>query len=213
VPISGDCGLAATPVFWTIRVTRASPILSMPLFERLMMTYLLAEGYRRLRRLPGQCRLNRRRDRSRPLTSRLAIKLSVPWRAELGIGPMDSVDLYLQLLESGEGVVKAVAEERKIRASSPNSSRARCRDPLGAARHAVERAAQSYATALRSYRMAILSEWAPCESARAKQPAFSATYRIPARIGRSRIATSCRSRRGRATEAFPAPAGLSKIPS
>jgi hypothetical protein len=190
----------------------------MPLFERLMMTYLLAEGYRRLRRLPGQCRMNRRRDRSRPLTSRLAIKLSVPWRAELGIGPMDSADLYLQLLESGEGVVKAVAEERKIRASSPKYSsrarcRARCRDPLGAARHAVERAAECYATALRSYRMAILSEWAPCESVRAKQPVFSPTYRIPARIGRSRIATSCRSRRGRATEAFPAPAGLSKIPS
>lgn len=126
---------------------------------------------------------------------------------------MDSADLYLQLLETGERVLAALAEERKIRASSPgSSSHGRCRDRLSAARHAVERAAESYAMALRSYRVAILAEWAPGESARSKQPVFSATCRIPARIVRSRITAACRNRRVRATETFPVPAGLSKVP-
>jgi hypothetical protein len=125
---------------------------------------------------------------------------------------MDSADLYLEVLESGDRLVAAIAQERKIRASSPgHASHARCRARLSTARHEVELAAESYAMALQSYRLAALSEWAPRETASQQQTAFAAKCGIPARAKRSRKTAACRNRR-HASEAFPVPAGLSKIP-
>jgi hypothetical protein len=75
---------------------------------------------------------------------------------------MDSAQLYRELVESGDHLLRALANERKTslfnhvrlrRTTSP--------DRCGAARREVEERARVYAAALRTYRMAMLSELEP----------------------------------------------------
>ena len=81
---------------------------------------------------------------------------------------MDSAQLYRDLVESGDRLLRALASERKngpfnhARLGSTRSL-GRCR----AARREVEKSAEVYAVALRTYRMAMLSELEPLEPAAA----------------------------------------------
>jgi hypothetical protein len=82
---------------------------------------------------------------------------------------MDSAQLYLELLKSGERIMVALADEREASVfSAVILSYANCQDRLASARHEVERAAQRYAVALRAYLVTILSELAPLEPAQSR---------------------------------------------
>jgi len=79
---------------------------------------------------------------------------------------MDSAQLYSELVESGDRLLRALAKERKT--SLFNHVRPgwmRSPDRCGAARGEVEKTARMYAAALRTYRMALLSELEPLVSA------------------------------------------------
>jgi len=79
---------------------------------------------------------------------------------------MDSAQLYRDLVESGDRLLRALADERKT--SLFNHVRPRWTGSpgsCGANRREVERAARGYAVALRRYRTAMLSELDPSASA------------------------------------------------
>jgi hypothetical protein len=70
---------------------------------------------------------------------------------------MDAAQLYQELLECGECLTRAIGDERRASfACSKNSRAADAR--LLAARREVERSAEYYALALRSFRTTTLSE-------------------------------------------------------
>jgi hypothetical protein len=79
---------------------------------------------------------------------------------------MDSAQLYRELVESGDRLLQALANERKtslVNHIRPGWTRppGRCR----ASRREVEKTVEVYAAALRTYRMAMLSELEPLPSA------------------------------------------------
>lgn len=79
---------------------------------------------------------------------------------------MDSAQLYRELVESGDRLLRALANERKTSLFNHvrpgwTGAPGRCR----ASRGEVEKTAQVYAAALRTYRMAMLSELEPLVSA------------------------------------------------
>jgi hypothetical protein len=79
---------------------------------------------------------------------------------------MDATHLYLELLECGESLAQALAEERRVSTVAGNSRGAH--DRLRAAQWEVERAVEYYTIALRTYRVATLSEFIPGEARGAK---------------------------------------------
>jgi hypothetical protein len=72
---------------------------------------------------------------------------------------MDAADLHLKLLECGECLIRALAEERRAGNSGSRSHLARQR--LRRAGWEVEQAAEYYALALKAFRTALLSEFLP----------------------------------------------------
>jgi hypothetical protein len=126
---------------------------------------------------------------------------------------MDSAQLYLDLLDSGERVLEALAEEREA-----NVFRAGVlgyldwEERLWKARRGVESAAERYAVALRVFRAAVMSELAPSEPARSPQPAPGAKHRE--RAAASPAASRNKGRTARkeiAAEGFPASSRVSKV--
>ena len=82
-----------------------------------------------------------------------------------GIGLfMDSAQLYSELLECGDRLLTALANEREANVFNPESlSYPKWQIRLRVARRKVELAAEYYAIALRTYRVATLSEFVPSE--------------------------------------------------
>jgi hypothetical protein len=79
---------------------------------------------------------------------------------------MNSAQLYQELLESGDHLLRAVANERNTNPFEDVGTG--WTQPHGrwrTARREVEKTAQVYAAVLRTYRMAILSELGPLPSA------------------------------------------------
>jgi len=91
---------------------------------------------------------------------------------------MDSAQLYAELLDSGERLIAALADERKANVfSAATSTYASSRHRLGTARHEVERAAERYAIALRTYRVAMLSELDPFHVAKSPRRGTGTRHR------------------------------------
>ena len=83
---------------------------------------------------------------------------------------MDSSQLFLELLESGERLNVALADARKADVVCAGGfSYTRWQSRLRMAHREVERAAESYAVALKTYRVAILAELAPSEPAKSRR--------------------------------------------
>jgi len=87
---------------------------------------------------------------------------------------MNSAQRYRELVQSGDRVLQALAKERELDVFGPGdlSSRKWAED-LNLARRQVECTAESYAIALRTYRLAMLSELDPAVAAfvRRRRPA------------------------------------------
>jgi hypothetical protein len=130
---------------------------------------------------------------------------------------MDAAQLYLKLQESGERLIVALADEREANVfSAGNSSYANWRHHLGTARHEVERAAECYAIALRTFRVAMLSELAPSELATPPGRGRGAKHReravaVSAARGKGGGQANGNARKDAAAEGFPVSSRLSKI--
>jgi hypothetical protein len=91
---------------------------------------------------------------------------------------MNSAQLYSELLERGERLLSALANEREANVFRPDDlSYPRWQDRLRIARRKVERAAESYAIALKTYRVEMLSALAPSALAQARRLGRGATPR------------------------------------
>jgi hypothetical protein len=107
---------------------------------------------------------------------------------------MNSAQLYSQLRKCGERLDSALTTEREANVSIPEGlSYRKWQDSLRRARRDVEEAAEYYAAALRTYRMAMLSELAPSEPSHCK-PGRSVNRREIMRTGTA----ACRNGRHRA---------------
>jgi hypothetical protein len=130
---------------------------------------------------------------------------------------MDSAQLYLELLDSGERVQVALAGAREANVFRAGTlSYADWKERLWEARREVECAAECYAIALRVFRAAVMAELAPSEAAESPRLGRGATHRERA----GAASADCRSDGGQAVrtarkdvaaEGFPVPTRLSKI--
>jgi hypothetical protein len=78
---------------------------------------------------------------------------------------MDLAQLNTELQQAGERLIAALTHEREARGGNRAGIWMTSQYSLRAARRHVEQSAQSYAIALRTYRVAMLSELAPLEMA------------------------------------------------
>jgi hypothetical protein len=128
---------------------------------------------------------------------------------------MDSAHLHLQLLTCGERLFQALARQKEIcLASRGKPGPARCQKRLGLEGHEVELAAERYAAALKSYRLATLAEFTP--PARSPlQPVLPARCCVPVQAKRRGTANTsagvCRERRSYPEEGFAVSTRLSKL--
>jgi len=91
---------------------------------------------------------------------------------------MDSSQLYVELLRSGERMVGALANEREANIFSPaDLTYERWQDRLAIARRDVQRAAEYYALALKNFRETMLSELVPHESAQPRNSGLAGKHR------------------------------------
>jgi hypothetical protein len=121
---------------------------------------------------------------------------------------MDSAELYLELLDSGERLMEALADEREANVFSAGTlSYAHWLNHLEVARHQVECAAECYAVALRTFRMATISEFAPSELAKSPRRGRHARHRemavTPSAVRGNRGCQSKGARKDMAGESFP----------
>jgi hypothetical protein len=114
---------------------------------------------------------------------------------------MDSSRIYLELMESSERMMKALAEERRLRLSInlAHPFQTTCRERYGNANRKLESAAECYVTALGSFREALLAEFGVSSSKKPKQ-APSAACRAPER---AQSAQERRKKLVRGEEGFP----------
>jgi hypothetical protein len=78
---------------------------------------------------------------------------------------MNSAQLYLELFQSGERVLQALANERDLDVLRPGDlSYRKWEEYLSLARQQVECAAERYAIALRKYLLAMMSELDPADA-------------------------------------------------
>jgi hypothetical protein len=130
---------------------------------------------------------------------------------------MNSSQLYLELLDSGERLVEALADEREANVFCAGiSSYEDWQLDLGIARDEVERAAECYAVALKDFRMAMLSELDPSEPAMSLHHGRHSRHRdragatpAPCRQGGSRAEGKARKE---IAEGFPVSTRLSRVP-
>jgi hypothetical protein len=114
---------------------------------------------------------------------------------------MNSAQLYLELLESGDRLLRALANERKTPRCNPvRPGWTTSHGFLSAARREVERAAAVYAEALRTYRVAMLSELDPLASAPSTMLGRVSNHRqralvVPTPCGDSRVIVGHASRK------------------
>ncbi len=107
---------------------------------------------------------------------------------------MDSAQTYSELLECGERLLNALAYEREANVFNPESlSYPRWQGRLRMARRKVELAAEYYAIALRTYRVATMLEFMPSEPV---HPARGGRNAKPREHARS-ITAACRNIRTR----------------
>jgi hypothetical protein len=112
---------------------------------------------------------------------------------------MDSAQLYRDLVESGDRLLRALANEQKASFFKVGSGWTRSPGRCRAARSEVEKTARVYAAALRTYRMAMLSELEPPVSARSGLSGRVSKHRERAREGATPFADRLAPAIGRGT--------------
>jgi phosphoserine phosphatase len=120
---------------------------------------------------------------------------------------MDMAQLNTDLQQASERLLEALTHEREARSGNRTGTWMTSQYRLRAARRDVERSVESYALALRSYRVAILAEFAPPETVQS-----GILERICAHRERTRVTltasgsgwhTCCPKRKEGTGEAFP----------
>jgi hypothetical protein len=106
---------------------------------------------------------------------------------------MDPAQLNLELLETNEHLLRALADECKARAFDPSASTLTMwEDRLRAARREVKWRAERYANALRNYRLEVLGEFAPQEVPASWRPGRISGHRERTRASAGSAASGIR---------------------
>lgn len=130
---------------------------------------------------------------------------------------MDSAKLYLELLDCGERLAIALTDARSADAiDTEELNYSTWQKRMRTAHHALQRAAECYAVALRTYRVAMLAELAPSDPVESRRSRAAAGRLRRARSMAAVCANGCghANRSGRkdvGAEGFPASTTRSKI--